>query len=281
MAQSAGILVLDAAASQLTSRKSSGVARSRFRRGALRARRMRRQVLPGPGDGAAHSVARASGSLRVDAQLNAAIVQERARLARDLHDAVIPLVFSAGMIADCLPYVLQKEPEEAILRAREVASLARAAQAELRALLLDLRSETLLDTDLGDLLADLVKEFVGRSAVNAVLRTTGTCGAPSPVQVSFYRIAREALANAERHARAQRVVVTLDARPESLALTVEDNGRGFDSALRPALHFGLFSIREQAAAIGASLEITSTIGTGTTIAVTWRETPGEVTTYGQ
>jgi two-component system sensor histidine kinase UhpB len=95
-------------------------------------------------------------------------------------------------------------------------------------------------------------------------------GAPIPrleeeTEVSVYRIAQEALANAVRHANASRVVVTLAARDGILHLEVADDGRGFDPAARPAVALGLASMEERALALGGRLEIRSAPGAGTTV----------------
>src|SRR5690606_18307052 len=92
-------------------------------------------------------------------------------------------------------------------------------------------------------------------------------------ELAFYRIAQEALRNVGRHAQAGRATVGLAFSPDHIALTVSDNGVGFDTAERAAElalggHFGLLGARERAEAVGARLEIESAPGRGTAIRVT-------------
>jgi PAS domain S-box-containing protein len=201
----------------------------------------------------------------------AAAVEERQRLARELHDAVTQTLFSSSLIAEVLPRLLERDPSEARQRLEELRQLTRGALAEMRTLLLELRPAALIEVPLADLLRQLCDAFTGRSRVPALLSVQGHTQLPSDVQVALYRIAQEALNNVAKHARARQVEVLLRCSPERVALTVRDDGSGFDLLDVTADHLGLRIMRERAAAVGAQLDIESRSGHGTRVHVAWHD----------
>jgi signal transduction histidine kinase len=203
----------------------------------------------------------------------AAVLEERQRLARELHDAVTQMLFSASLIADVLPRMLERNPAEARRRVGELRSLTRGALAEMRTLLLELRPSALEETPLEDLLKRLAEAATGRTHLETVTRVTGRQARrlPPDAQIGLYRIAQEALNNVVKHARARTVLVELAYRASgAVSLRISDDGCGFDPQAVPAGHLGLGIMRERAQAIGARLHIDSTAGEGTRIDVTWR-----------
>jgi signal transduction histidine kinase len=199
----------------------------------------------------------------------AAALEERQRLARDLHDAVTQTLFSASLIADVLPAIWRRDPTQGAARLEELRVLNRGALAEMRTLLLELRPDALLESDLPDLLRQLVEAFHGRVRVEASLDVHGDRKVEADVQVALYRIAQEALNNVAKHAQATRVTLTLRLSDEQVDLTVVDDGRGFDPDAAAAGHLGLEIMRERAAAIGAVLRVASRPGDGTRLTVVW------------
>jgi PAS domain S-box-containing protein len=199
-----------------------------------------------------------------------AATDERQRLARDLHDAVTQTLFSASLIADVLPRVWARDPDEALVRLEEVRQLTRGALAEMRTLLLELRPAALTETGLGELLRHLTEAFVGRARVPVDLEVEGEAAVPPDVQVALYRLAQEALNNAAKHASASRVSVRLRLADDVVWLAVEDDGQGFDASAVGVGHLGLDIMRERCAQIGATLAVDSRPGGGTRIAATWR-----------
>ncbi len=197
----------------------------------------------------------------------AAAAAERNRLARDLHDAVSQTLFSASLIAEVLPRLWEKKPEEGRRRLEELRELTRGALAEMRALLMELRPSTLADFTLADLLRQLAEAAIGRSRLAVDLSVEGDCPLPPEVKIAFYRIAQEALHNIGKHAGADAVQMRLQMMPTFVQLVVHDNGRGFDVTDVAPGSLGLGIMRERAAAIGALLSIESEIGAGTTINV--------------
>jgi PAS domain S-box-containing protein len=203
----------------------------------------------------------------------AAVLEERQRLARELHDAVTQTLFSASLLADVLPRLLERNPAEAGRRLEELRTLTRGALAEMRALLVELRPSALEETPLADLLQRLAEAATGRTHLRAMTRVSGRCARPLPAeaQIVLYRIAQEALNNIVKHARARNALVELAyTSAGSVRLRISDDGCGFDPQAVPAGHLGLGIMRERVASIGARLRIDSREGEGTHIEVTWR-----------
>lgn len=204
-----------------------------------------------------------------------AVVQERQRLARDLHDVVSQTLFSAGLTADVLPRIYARDPERGQLLLDELRRTTRGALAELRTLLAELRPQALVEADLGTLLGQLADAAAGRSATEISLSCEGRFRLPEDVQVALYRIAQEALHNVAKHARAEHATLHLvgSAEADGLARQVElciaDDGIGFDVEHLPGNEFGLSIMRERAQSIGAALTIDSRPAEGTRITAVW------------
>ena len=211
-----------------------------------------------------------------------AALQERSRLARDLHDAVTQTLFSASLIAEVLPGLWENDPAEGRQLLGELRQLTRGALAEMRTLLLELRPAALVEANLGDLLRQLAESVSGRSGIPVAVSLEGcpVPDLPEDVHVALYRIAQEALNNVVKHAQAHRVGITLhcsaereEAKPGAgvrVALRISDDGRGFDPATVSPDHLGLGIIRERAQAIGAQLRVASAPGAGTIVEVMWQ-----------
>lgn len=200
-----------------------------------------------------------------------AILEERQRLARDLHDAVNQSLFSAGLIAEVLPRLWDRDQAEARRSLEDLSKLTRGAIAEMRALLAELRPSTLTDAELGDLLRLLGNAFSGRTNVPATVIANGQGVLPAEVQVTIYRLSQEALNNVAKHAEANRVEILLEQDASSIDLTIRDDGKGFDTNQILSGHYGLSMMRERAEAIGAHLSIISQPGKGTELTLRWEE----------
>ena len=223
-----------------------------------------------------------------------ASLQERQRLARNLHDAVNQSLFSAGLIAEVLPRLWELDPVEARQSLEDLRRLTRGALAEMRELLAELRPSVLTDSSLGDLLRQLANAFTGRSNVPARVTIAGEHVLPAKIQVALYRICQEALNNIAQHAGASSATIDLQydsvwaqpsspfdgpATPEeivvrSVEMRIRDDGRGFDAAQpTPSGHYGLAMMRERAEAVDARLEVVSRPGHGTELIVRWQQPP--------
>ena len=201
-----------------------------------------------------------------------AALQERQRLARNLHDAVNQSLFSAGLIAEVLPRLWERDPEEGRQSLEDLRRLTRGAQADMRLLLAELRPSTLTDAELGDLLRLLGNALAGRTNIPVSVTVAGEGKLPADVQVALYRLCQEGLNNIAKHAGASRVDIQLQYETGAVELRIRDDGRGFDPEQTPPGHYGLSMMRERAAAVGATLSITSQPGHGTEIVIRWVET---------
>lgn len=204
-----------------------------------------------------------------------AVTAERSRLARELHDAVTQTLFSSSLLAEVLPKIWEKNPEEARRRLEELRQLNRAALAEMRTLLLELRPASLVDADLSELFRHLADAFAGRARIESQLEMdvhpeAGKDLNPD-VKIALYRIAQEALNNIFKHARAEHMHMRVACQSGLIHLEIEDDGRGFDPREMGSDHFGLRNMRERAESVGAALEVDTQPGGGTRVTVTWRD----------
>lgn len=216
-----------------------------------------------------------------------AAAMERNRLARDLHDAVSQTLFSASLIAEILPRLYERDPQQGREKLEELRQLTRGALAEMRTLLLELRPASLAAAALPDLLKQLGEAIAGRSRIPVDICADAAPDVPAEVGVALYRITQEALNNVAKHSGAGRASVVLRVRDDeleggALELVVTDDGDGFDPAsVRPG-SLGLGIMAERAAAIAATLEVDSSPGAGTRVRTVWRvhARPGAAVTDG-
>ncbi len=218
----------------------------------------------------ANHVALAIEHERLDARSQEdAVSSERNRLARELHDAVTQTLFSSSLIAEVLPKIWEKNPEEGRRRLEELRQLTKGALAEMRALLLELRPAVIVEADLGDLIRQLAEAASGTSRIPITVEVADGVKLPAETHMAFYRIAQEALNNVVKHSSASKATVTLTNTNGRFALKVSDNGRGFDTPNASPESLGLGIMSERAAAAGAKLKVTSTPGRGTTVTTFW------------
>jgi PAS domain S-box-containing protein len=212
----------------------------------------------------------------------AAVDAERSRLARDLHDSVTQALFSASLVAEVLPQVWQRDPEEALHGVDELRFLTRGALSEMRTMLLELRPTAVVETKLEDLLRQLTQAITGRTQLAVSLDLEPVPELPPEAHVTFYRVAQEALHNAVKHAAASEVLVSLRASPPispqppsdwrgQVILQVSDDGRGFDPSHIGPDQLGLVIMRERAEAVGAVLAIEGQTGQGTQVTLVWQK----------
>ena len=192
------------------------------------------------------------------------VLQERARLARDLHDAVSQKLFSVRAKARAAAVLVGRDPARAVEEIGSVADLAGQAQAELRAVIDGLAPPELAAGGL----AGSVRGYAvmaGRTYGTDVQVQAGDLPALDPHRETvIYRVAQEAIGNALRHSGGRAVTVTLAGRPGRVVLQVSDNGNGFDVSTTQS-GLGLASMRERAASAGGRLTVSSSPGTGTIV----------------
>ena len=218
----------------------------------------------------ANPVAVAIENARLYAQSQeVAVLEERSRLARDLHDSVTQMLFSSSLIAEVLPRLWERDQEAARQSLEDLRLLARGASAEMRTLLVELRPAALGETRLADLLRQVAEAMTARTQIPILLTVEGEHVLPPDVRVALYRIAQQALSNAARHAEPSSITMRLKVGPEGVELDLRDDGCGFDLAgVRPG-RFGLSTMRERADGIGATLSVESARGIGTQVVVAW------------
>jgi ligand-binding sensor domain-containing protein/signal transduction histidine kinase len=204
-----------------------------------------------------------------------AVISERNRLARDLHDAVTQTLFSACLIAEALPEAWSHSRKEGLQLLQDLRQLNRGALAEMRSLLMELRPTALIEARFSELLRQLAEAITGRTGMQVDLEAQEIPPLPQEVHVGMYRILQEALSNVTKHANASRVLIDLSYEMLSpdgqfrVILEVEDNGCGFDPKYLLPDNFGLINMHERARAINAVLEIKSQPGQGTCVRLVW------------
>jgi len=160
---------------------------------------------------------------------------------------------------------LQNAPDELDEMVREVETTAQAAQREMTRLIKDLRPGSLQEQGLAMALNDYTLLFGARERLLIYLEVQGNDALlPPSASEALYRVTQEALHNVARHARATRVDVRLRCIPEHVALTIRDNGIGFDTS-QPRRGLGLANMEERMMTVGGALSVVSQIGIGTTV----------------
>jgi signal transduction histidine kinase len=218
---------------------------------------------------AAHAAIAIENARLFEASRELSVIEERNRLARELHDSMTQNLFSLALTAEAASELVHADPARAEAEIDRIRALARDTQAELRSLIFELRPSQ-LETD--GLVATIRKdlEVLGRAhGLKADLRVHGTPELDSTVEVELYRIVQEALNNAVRHAQADTVEVEVEARDGLVTITVRDDGGGFDPGARAIRErrLGLTSMRERAERLRGTFSVESAPGAGTAVHV--------------
>ncbi|HEX6122182.1 MAG TPA: GAF domain-containing sensor histidine kinase, partial [Ktedonobacterales bacterium] len=192
-------------------------------------------------------------------------LEERQKLARELHDSVSQALYGIGLGARTARVQLDRDPAQAAAPLDYVLSLAEAGMAEMRALIFELRPESL---ELEGLVVALKKQAAMVRARHNIEVREALCEEPAiplALKEALYRIAQESLHNTIKHSRAQAVDLTLAVADGRITLEVRDDGQGFDPSGEFPGHLGLRSMRERVARAGGEVTITSALSQGTTI----------------
>ena len=218
----------------------------------------------------------------------AAVLEERERLSRDLHDSVTQMLFSLTLIAESIGPELAADPQEGQRRAQRLTELSRQALAEMRALLAQLREEQgefpvtpSLSRVRSEGLPAALRGYAAEISVESLrveLDVSGYRPQPFEREEALFRIAQEALHNVVKHGGARRVDIALSLDREGVHMTVTDDGRGFQPGellLRAAAGgagreggLGFVSMRERAESLHGELRIVASPGGGTRVEVT-------------
>ncbi len=201
-----------------------------------------------------------------------AVVEERERIGRDLHDGIIQSIYGVALSLEEVPFLIESAPDDASDRVDRAIDSLNLTIREIRNFILGLRSELLHGADLVAGLATLADEFAnsGASDIELDIAVDPEVADVLPIghRVQILQMAREALSNAVRHARAGRVTIGLHDDGRFLDLRVEDDGVGFDPDVAPPSgHLGLANLRDRTAALGGTFTIESEPGHGTRLRI--------------
>ncbi len=216
---------------------------------------------------AAHAAIALVNARLYERERELSIVEERNRIARELHDAVTQKLFSLRLTAEAATTLLERDPARAAVELATVRRLASEATEELRTIVVGQRPPDLTGDGL-DIALRKQAELLDR-VHQPTVRYMG-CGCvprlSDAAQQAVYRIAQEAIHNALRHADAAHLDVRLDSRERTVALVVSDDGAGFEpTAAVAGRRLGLASMRERARGAGGRLTVASRPGGGTTV----------------
>jgi signal transduction histidine kinase len=201
----------------------------------------------------------------------ALLVEERARLAREVHDTLAQGFVGISSQLDVVEMSLPKDADPARGYLDLARRMARHSLTEARRSVMDLRAAALDDQDLGTALESGARLWTEGSGIGVEVEVTGE-SSKLPEQTAHHvlRIAQEAVTNAIKHARASKITVKLHIEPRSLSLQVQDNGCGFDRDDIFAStngHFGLMGMQERAERLGGKLRLKSEAGKGSLVEV--------------
>ena len=197
------------------------------------------------------------------------VLEERNRIARELHDTLEQELAGITMQLDLAADCFQQAPAVAQRALEAARDMSRHSMVEARRSVWDLRCQLLERGDLISAISQIVEPLVAREDAKANVRIRGTpMPLPGQIEMNLLRIGQEAVANAVKHGRAKQVDIELQYKSSSVSLTVTDNGTGFvTTQASPTGHFGLLDMHERAQSMASQLEIVSEPGSGTRVVV--------------
>jgi signal transduction histidine kinase len=209
------------------------------------------------------------------AERQAGILQERQRLAQEIHDTLAQGFTSIVMQLEAADQALPDGPPAVRSRIRQACDTARASLTEARRLVQALRPAPLVSATLPEALRRVAERWMQETGITADFNITGIwCSLHPEIEVTVLRAMQEALTNVHKHSQARKVSVTLSYMEDQIALDVQDDGQGFRPEDPPHSRddqvgggFGLHVMRERVAQFGGMVIIESSPGQGTTLAV--------------
>ena len=200
---------------------------------------------------------------------SSAVLEERNRIARELHDTLEQELAGITMQLDLAVDCFGQAPGVAQHALETARDMSRHSMVEARRSVWDLRCQLLENGDLVSALTQIVEPLVPREQTKVDFEVRGIpVRLPGPVEMNLLRIGQEAVANAVKHGHAERVSIELQYAASSVCLTVSDDGRGFGVGQpSPTGHFGLLDMRERAQSMGSHLRVESQPGQGTRVAI--------------
>lgn len=204
----------------------------------------------------------------------AAVLEERKRLARDLHDTVSQQLFAIHMCASSLPKLLQADRERAESVLEQLVSMSNTAQKQMRNFIAQLRPMELEGRTLKEALDKWFPDFCRQNYLQGELDWRLTEELSEAKEHQLFLIVQEAMANVVKHAKAAGVILTLTETERQVVMVLSDNGQGFKANEIARGSYGLSTMQERAQKLGGSTEIVSKLGSGTRVKVTipkiWR-----------
>jgi len=196
-----------------------------------------------------------------------AVLEERRRLARDLHDTVSQQLFALHMSASSLPKLLEKDPAQAQKLMQQLIAMSSSAQRQMRGLIAQLRPMELQGRSLAEALERWFPDYCRHNGLQGTLDIQLSGPLSEGKEQQLFLIIQEAMANVVKHAEARSVRLFLGETEHQISLQVEDDGVGFQPGKVREGGYGLSTMRERALKLGGDAEIVTKVGTGTRVRV--------------
>ncbi|MFD2329979.1 sensor histidine kinase [Cohnella sp. GCM10020058] len=201
------------------------------------------------------------------ATVEEAVLEERRRLARDLHDTVSQQLFAIHMSASALPALVDKNPEHAGRVMQQLIEMSKAAQRQMRGLIAQLRPLELQGRTLPEALDRWFPDYCRQNGMQGTLDVRVSAALPPAMEHQLFLIIQEAMANVMKHSGADEVRLVLGETDRQVLLSIDDDGEGFSADQVKAGSYGLTTMRERAIQLGGDVEIATKPGSGTRIKV--------------
>lgn len=192
-------------------------------------------------------------------------VEERNRLARDLHDTVKQQTYAARMQLSAARNLLQTDAAAAAEHIEAALQLNRETQQELKLIIDELRPAALAGKGLAQAVAEYAARWQEHTGIKVEIAISGERTLPLNVEQVFYRVLQEALSNIARHAEADQIKLALSMTANQVSLVITDNGRGFDPNMVSPHSLGLMGMRQRLMEVGGTLKIESVLSIGTKV----------------
>ncbi|MFM9327581.1 histidine kinase [Paenibacillus mesotrionivorans] len=194
-----------------------------------------------------------------------AVLEERRRLARDLHDTVSQQLFAIHMSASSLPKLLEINPEGARIVVEQLVTMSHHAQRQMRSLIAQLRPLELEEQTLEEALGKWFPDYCNQNGLKGRLEISLPGELPEAIEYQLFLIIQEGMANVVKHAKANRVSLVLYEAGSQYVLQIEDDGIGFEPNVEKRSSYGLATMRERAERLGGDAEVRSKPGAGTAV----------------
>jgi two-component system, NarL family, sensor histidine kinase DevS len=198
-----------------------------------------------------------------------AVVEERDRIGKDLHDGIIQNIYGVTLSLEDVEDIAAEDPAQANARVDRAIDALHGTIRDLRNFIFGLRPELVDQTDLIGLLGALADQLGQNSPIEVEVRLPESpIDLPAHARAELLQIAREALSNVARHSGATWAELALSAAGDEIVLAIADNGRGFEpTTAKTGEHYGLANMRDRAVALGGTLQLETAAGAGTRIIV--------------